>query len=101
MNLVGTEDPLQAGNRLATAGYDAVVLTSGNVPVAVQMTHAWVRAYLPYVKYRGATPGAGDSWVRMDPSFKRYQYQAGIQINGHVSWSEDDYLSRSGVRAPE
>ncbi|MEO6324121.1 MAG: transglutaminase domain-containing protein, partial [Thermoanaerobaculia bacterium] len=97
MNLVGTEDPLQAGNLLATAGYDALVLTAANTPVAVQLTHAWVRAYIPYTQNRGATTGTADTWVRMDPSFKRYQYTAGIPIVGKVNWSEDEYIQTAAV----
>ena len=95
MNLVGTEDPLQAANLLATAGFDGLLLTSKGAPVAVQMTHVWVRAFIPYVPNRGATTGTADTWVRMDPSFKRYEYQPGIPINGQVPWSQDEYLDRA------
>ncbi|HYS55907.1 MAG TPA: DUF6531 domain-containing protein, partial [Thermoanaerobaculia bacterium] len=98
MNLAGTEDPLQAANLMATAGFDGVVLTTGSTPVAVQMTHAWVRAFVPFLPNRGATNGPADTWVRMDPSFKRYTYQAGIATN--VAWSEDEYLQTSAVRSP-
>ncbi|MCU1228786.1 MAG: hypothetical protein JWO97_1670, partial [Acidobacteria bacterium] len=100
MNLAGTEDPLQAANLLATAGFDGVALTANNTPIAVQMTHAWVRAFIPYVPNRGARTGTPDTWVRMDPSFKRYDYDAGIAINGRVTWSEDEYLRTSAVRPP-
>jgi RHS repeat-associated protein len=100
MNLAGTEDPLQAANLLATAGFDGVALTANNTPIAVQMTHAWVRAFIPYVPNRGARTGTPDTWVRMDPSFKRYDYDAGIAINGKVMWSEDEYLRTSAVRPP-
>ena len=98
MNLAGTEDPLQAANLLATAGFDSVALTQNGVPVLIQMTHAWVRALIPYVPNRGATGGTADTWVRMDPSFKKYKYQAGIEIP--IPWSEDEYLQTSAVRAP-
>lgn len=100
MNLTGTEDPLQAANLLATAGFDGVVLTNGGAPVSVQMTHAWVRAYIPYLPDRGARPGNADTWVRMDPSFKRYDYDAGIAINGRVAWSEDEFLRTTAMRTP-
>jgi len=100
MNLAGTEDPTQAANLLATAGFGGVVLMSGNAPVGVQMQHAWVRANIPYIPNRGATTGTADTWVRMDPSFKRYEYQAGIKINGKVAWSQDEYLNTSSIRPP-
>jgi len=100
MNLVGTEDPLQAGNLLATAGFDALALTVSGSPVSIRMTHAWVRAAIPYVENRGATAGPADTSVRMDPSFKRNLYQPGIPINGKVAWGEDDYLQNSTVRPP-
>jgi RHS repeat-associated protein len=101
MNLAGTEDPVQAANLFATGGLDGQILLNGSTPVAVQMTHAWVRAFIPYIPNRGATTGTADTWVRMDPSFKRFDYQPGIAINGHVPWSEDQYLSLGVVRAPE
>ncbi|MEA2236958.1 MAG: hypothetical protein QOC81_1682 [Thermoanaerobaculia bacterium] len=100
MNLAGTEDPTQAANLLATAGFNGVVLTVGGAPVGVQMAHAWVRAFIPYIPNRGATAGTADTWVRMDPSFKRYEYQQGIRMNGRVTWSEDEYLQTSAMRAP-
>ncbi|HEV7767942.1 MAG TPA: DUF6531 domain-containing protein, partial [Thermoanaerobaculia bacterium] len=100
MNLVGTEDPLQAANLLATAGFDGVLLTSGGAPVAVQLTHVWVRAFIPYFPNRGAKVGTPDMWVRMDPSFKRYEYQPGIAINGKVAWNMDEFLNTSAIRPP-
>jgi YD repeat-containing protein len=98
MNLVGTEDPLQAANLLATAGVDGQVLTTAGKPTAVQMTHAWVRAFIPFLPNRGATLGTADTWVRMDPSFKRYDYQPGIAVA--ASWSEDAYLGAGILQAP-
>jgi RHS repeat-associated protein len=99
MNLVGTEDPMQAANLLATAGFDSVALTQNGSPVAIQMTHAWVRALIPYVPNRGATADPPDTWVRMDPSFKKYVYQQGIAVP--VPWDEAAYLQTSALRAPE
>lgn len=100
MNLVGTEDPTQAGNLLATAGFKGLALTNNGSPVAFQMTHAWVRSFIPYIPNRGATPGTADTWVRMDPSFKRYEYQPGIRINGFVPWNEDSYINAAALRQP-
>lgn len=100
MNIAGTEDPTQAANLFATAGFDGIVLTSGNIPVGVQLSHAWVRSHIPYIPNRGATAGPADTWVRMDPSFKRYEYQAGIKINGRVAWNENEYLNTSAIRPP-
>ena len=98
MNLAGTEDPLQAANLLATAGFDGELLMNGSTPVAVQMTHAWVQAFIPYFPNRGATTGTADTWVRMDPSFKHYNYQPGIATN--AVWNEDGYLGQAGLQAP-
>jgi transglutaminase-like putative cysteine protease len=67
MNLAGTEDPMQAANLLATAGFDGTVLMNGQTPVGVQMTHAWVQALIPYVPNRGATTGTAVAWS-MRPS---------------------------------
>lgn len=100
MNLVGTEDPTQAGNLLATAGFKGLALTNNGSPVAIQMTHAWVRSFIPYIPNRGATPGVADTWVRMDPSFKRYEYQPGIKINGFVPWNEESYINAATLRQP-
>ncbi|MGA8806915.1 MAG: DUF6531 domain-containing protein, partial [Thermoanaerobaculia bacterium] len=98
MNLAGTEDPLQAANLLATAGFDGQLIMNGSTPVAVDMTHAWVRAFIPYLPNRGATSGTADTWVRMDPSFKRYNYQPGIATN--AIWNEDDYLQHAAIQSP-
>jgi len=98
MNLVGTEDPLQAANLLATAGFDGSIVMNGSQPVAIRMTHAWVRAFIPFLPNRGVTNATPDTWVRMDPSFKRYNYQPGIALG--AAWSEDEYLQNAPVQSP-
>src|SRR5260370_587042 len=98
MNLDGTEDPLQAANLLATAGFDGQLLTNGSTPVAVQMTHAWVRAFIPYFPNRGATAGIADTWARLDPSLNHSSYQPGIATN--AVWNEDGSLGQAGLQAP-
>ena len=42
---------------IADEGFDGLVLTAKGQPVAIQMTHVWVRALIPYIPNRGATAG--------------------------------------------
>ncbi|MFA5904202.1 MAG: hypothetical protein WC836_09725, partial [Desulfobacula sp.] len=81
MNWLGVDDAATAGSILATAGMEGVNIMNGDEVVAVRFKHVWVEAYIPYANYRGIpADGTGKMWVPMDPSFKNYTYQTGVDI---------------------
>ncbi|MCP3993729.1 MAG: RHS repeat protein, partial [bacterium] len=91
-NITGLDDPWRAGDLLTTAGVPIVLLVQGSQVIGARMSHVWIKAFVDYIPNRGVTPGAGDTWIRMDPSLKRYAYAPGIQIHDDVPFSLGDYL---------
>lgn len=96
LTLTGTSDPLDAGTLLTTGGVPGVLLVQGGKVVGARLSHVWVQAHIDYIPNRGVTPGEGDTWIRMDPSFKRYGFSPGIDAHSHVPFSLESYL-RSGT----
>jgi len=76
----GFTDPAAALNFIYSSGTPATALTSGGSPVAGRLEHTWVEAFVDYVPSRGTVHGPGDSWVPLDPSFKQFSYQDGIDL---------------------
>jgi len=55
--------------------------------------HFWVEAYLPYTNYRGIPADqTGKMWVQMDPSFKKYEYQAGVDIVSEMGFDAKTFI---------
>lgn len=100
VNLAGVDDPIRAGDLLTTAGMPIVLYTQGSQVVGARLSHVWIRAYLDYIPNRGVTPGPGDTWVRMDPSFSRFDYAPGIRIHDQVPFSLGDYLLGGSELSP-
>lgn len=99
MNWLGVEDGTTAGSILTTVGMEGVSIIDGedNV-VSIRFRHVWVEAYIPYTNYRGIpVDGTGKMWVPVDPSFKGYAYQPGVDILSEMGFDAeafiDDYIS--------
>ncbi len=99
-NITGLDDPWRAGDLLTTAGVPIVLLVQGSQVVGARMSHVWVKAFVDYIPNRGVTPGAGDTWIRMDPSLKRYSYADGIAIHDQVQFSLGAYLESGTALSP-
>lgn len=95
MNWVGgATDPMTAANILATNGIPAKVIVSGGTVKAVQLEHAWVKAFVDYIPSRGAVHKQGDTWIPLDPSFKQYTYTQGIDIKSVVPFDAQSFVNQ-------
>lgn len=99
MNWLGVDHAATAGSILTTVGMEGVNIIDGegNV-ISIQFRHVWVEAYIPYTNYRGIpADDTGKMWVPMDPSFKGYAYQPGVDILSEMGFDAeafiDDYIS--------
>src|SRR4029079_4377579 len=61
-----------AQRTLGVGGIPAVALSQGTQVTHIRMEHVWVEAWVDYVPGRGAKPGAGDTWLPLDASFKQH-----------------------------
>lgn len=100
LTLTGTTDPFDAGTLLTTGGVPGVLLVQGGKVIGARLSHVWVQAHVDYVPNRGVTPGPGDTWIRMDPSFKRYGQAEGIDVHSHVPYSLEGYLQSGTPLSP-
>jgi RHS repeat-associated protein len=100
LTLTGTSDPFDAGNLLSTGGVPAVLLTQGGQVVGARLGHPWVKAHIDYIPNRGVLPGTPDTWVRMDPSLKRYGFAAGLDVHSHVPFDLGNYLQSGTEQSP-
>jgi len=62
----------------ASGGIPTTPVTSGGQVTKVRIEHIWVEAAIDYQPSRGAKNRDADSWVPMDPSYKQYEYLAGL-----------------------
>lgn len=105
-NWLGMEDGATAGSILTTAGMEGVnIIDGGGNVVAIQYRRVWVEAYIPYTNYRGiGNDNSGKMWVPMDPAFKQYDYQQGIDVPVEMGFDAkafvDDYISSFHAESP-
>jgi|GEM_PF-1013170 len=94
MNWLGVEDPATAGSILTTAGMEGVNILDGEEVVAIRFRHVWVEAYMPYTNYRGIpVDQTGKMWIPIDPSFKKYGYQAGIDVLSEMGFDAEAFIN--------
>jgi len=56
------------------------VVTGGGEITRVRTQHIWVQAAIDYFPSRGAKNRSANAWVDLDPSFKQYEYQQGLDV---------------------
>jgi len=100
VNLTGVADAFRAGDLLTTAGVPIVLIVDGSQVVGARISHVWVRAFLDYIPNRGATPGPGDTWIRMDPSLKRFDVGTGVRLDEEVPFDLGEYLQSGTLLSP-
>ena len=100
LDLTGVEDVFRAGDLLTTAGNDVLLLVQGGQVVGARLPHAWVKANLDYVPNRGATPGDGDTWIRMDPTLERFDEAYGQRVDAAVPFALGSYLTSGTETSP-
>ena len=74
----GFSDVTAAGNYASSAGVPIGYLQEAGKISHMALEHIWVEAATDYYPSRGARNLNADSWVSLDPSYKLYEYQEGI-----------------------
>jgi hypothetical protein len=74
----GFENIYAAADYVSSGGVPITTLSSGGRVTKVRLEHIWVEAAIDFHPSRGAKNYAADSWVPIDPSFKQYEYRAGL-----------------------
>lgn len=94
--LGGFTDSMEALRLLASAGVPTKGLTVGGQIAYVQIEHVWVEAFIDYLPSRGARHknGQGDTWIRLDGSFKQYAYTPGIDIKSAVPFDAQSFINQ-------
>lgn len=76
----GFTDIGAAGNYASSGGIPITGIVGGGRITKFQMEHIWVEAAIDFHPSRGAINKSADSWVSLDPSFKKYEFSQGIDI---------------------
>lgn len=87
---------MEALRLLTSTGVPTKGLTEGGQIKYVQLEHIWVEAYIDYVPSRGARhrSGQGDTWIRLDASFKQYTYTQGMDIKSAVPFDAQSFINQ-------
>jgi hypothetical protein len=97
MNWVGGfTNKMEALNLLASAGIPTKGMLVGGDVKYVRMEHIWVEAWIDYFPSRGSRhkTGQGDTWIRLDASFKQYNYTQGIDIQTAVPFDTQSFINQ-------
>lgn len=62
----------------ASGGIPVGSIISGGRIARIRMEHVWVEAAVDFFPSRGARNRAADTWLPLDPSFKQYEFLAGL-----------------------
>lgn len=90
-NWTGIDDANTAANLLHTAGFQVTGI--GTPLEALQCERVWVETWLPYANYRGTiSDTAGFMWVPLDPAFKQYTHEGGINQVGEMAFDVETFL---------
>ena len=98
------QDLRAAATLAASGGIPVSIVNAGGNPVAVEMEHVWVEAYVDYVPSRGTVKGAGDTWVPLDAVLKPTHFQAPLDIQTALGINPQtvlDNLIATGTASPD
>ena len=80
-NWAGGFDTINSAASFASAGGVPITTITSNGQISkIRLEHIWVEAAIDYQPSRGAKNKAADSWVALDPSYKQYTYQQGLDV---------------------
>ncbi|MGB2768697.1 MAG: transglutaminase-like domain-containing protein, partial [Candidatus Zixiibacteriota bacterium] len=104
-NWLGIQDKRNAGSILTTCGMEGIIYIVNDDTVAISCRRVWVEAWIPFINYRGAiNDSTGFMWVPMDPTFKQYSYQPGINLPAEIGFDAEafvnDYISTFHSETP-
>jgi len=91
--LGGFTDPRAALQFMASSGTPVVAVSDQTGLVAAQFEHVWVEAFVDYVPSRGVVNEEGDTWVPLDPFFKRVETRLGIDPIEAVGFDAEGFMS--------
>ncbi|MFZ5875271.1 MAG: transglutaminase domain-containing protein [Nitrospirota bacterium] len=100
MSWLGVEDPQMAASILLSEGRPTSTVIAGGHITALRFQHVWVQAYVPFLHSRGALAGPGDTWVDLDPSFKRHEATQTLTLSGVPLFDQASYLSALRSESP-
>ena len=81
---------------ISSGGTPVKGIASGGKITAIRMEHVWVEAYIDYIPSRGARhkTGQGDTWIRLDASYKQYGYSQPMDIKSAVSFDSQAFIDQ-------
>ena len=89
-----------AGDYASSAGIPLTLQTTnyadGTSVKTMRLEHIWVEAATDFQPSRGAVNQDADTWVQLDPSFKQYEYQEGLDVVA-ISGLDMDQLAQDFV----
>jgi Transglutaminase-like enzymes, putative cysteine proteases len=97
MNWAGDfTDPMAALDFMSSGGIPTKGLTTGGKIVSARFEHVWVEAFVDYIPSRGAkhVSGKEDTWIKLDPTFKQYNYTLGMDIKSAVPFDAQGFLTQ-------
>jgi len=97
MNWVGGfTDPMSALDFMSSGGVPTTGITEAGVIKRARLEHVWVEAFINYIPSRGAkhVNGKGETWIKLDPSYKQYKYTSGIDIKAAVPFDGQAFLNQ-------
>ncbi len=92
----GFDSVTAAADFAASGGIPVATVVSGGQIGKIRLEHVWVEAAIDYIPSRGAKNKDADSWVSLDPSYKQYDYLAGLDAVG-ISGIDPEQLAQSFV----
>ena len=92
----GFTDPMAALDFMSSGGIPTTALTAAGKVEKARFEHVWVEAFINYRPSRGARhiQGKGDTWIKLDPSYKQYAYTHGIDIKSAVPFDSQSFLNQ-------
>ncbi len=81
---------------ISSGGTPVKGIASGGKITAIRMEHVWVEAFIDYIPSRGARhkTGQGDTWIRLDASYKQYAYSQPMDIKSAVSFDSQAFIDQ-------
>ncbi len=92
----GFTNPYAALEFISSGGTPVKGIASGGKITAIRMEHVWVEAFIDYIPSRGARhkTGQGDTWIRLDASYKQYAYSQPMDIKSAVSFDSQAFIDQ-------
>jgi transglutaminase-like putative cysteine protease len=90
----GFTDPNAALNFIASGGVPVTGIRSGGSVISARMEHVWVKAWIDMIPSLGAHHKEGDTWVPLDPSFKKYTYTDGVDFQAAVPFDGQGFANQ-------